>query len=101
MNKVENIEQHWRLLVMMLKLIAADKKITQQVIASKTGLDQAAISRALSGRICPSLRVFILIARAVGVNFFVEDQDSDTDLSLIMERAMTQLGRRPDKLPSN
>lgn len=49
----------------------------------------------------PTLTTFIEIANAIGVNFFFEDKKSKTDLSQIFEAAMTELGRRTEKLPKN
>lgn len=92
-------EQHWRLLVLMLKNIAKSKGITQDQIAEATGLQQANISRIFSMRYCPTLNNFIAIAQAVGVNFFFEDKEGTTDLAKDFEAAMEELGRRPDKLP--
>ena len=95
-----NIQQA-RLLVNMLKLIARKKGITQEMIAEKTGMQQSNIARIFSLKYSPTLQNFIAIAKAVEVNIFIEDKDSDTDLSILFEQAMTELGRRPDKLPQN
>lgn len=43
----------------------------------------------------------VQVANAIGVNFFFEDRESLSDLNLAFERAMEQLGHRPDKLPKN
>lgn len=94
-------EQHWRLLVLILKNIAEDKGITQQQIAAETGLHQSSVSRFFQAKFKPGLDVFLTIAKAVKVNFFFEDQESITDLNIIFEKAMEQLGRRPDRLPKN
>lgn len=94
-------EQHWKLLVLLLKNIAKTKGITQEKIAEETGLQQANISRIFSLKYCPTLQSFIAIARAVGVNFFFEDKDSNTDLSNDFNAAMEELGRRPGSLPMN
>ncbi len=50
---------------------------------------------------CPTLNNFIVIARAVVVNFFFEDKEGTTDLAKDFEAAMEELGRRPDKLSMN
>lgn len=93
--------EHWRILVQLLKEIAEEKGITQLEIAEKTGYQRSNISRVFSLRYTPRLDVFLNIAKAVGVNFFFEDQDSIADLNLLFERAMTALGRRPLKGESN
>lgn len=95
-----NIQQS-KLLVNMLKQIAKNKGITQEMIAEKTGMKQSNIARIFSHKYSPTLQNFIAIAKAVEVNIFIEDKDSDTDLNKLFEQAMTELGRRPDKLPKN
>ena len=94
-------ENSWKVLVLMLKNIAEDKGITQEQIAEATGLQQSNISRLFSIRYCPTLQTFLAIATAIGVNFFFEDKESKTELNVMLERAMSELGRRPDKLPKN
>jgi len=94
-------KKYWQSLVLLLKEIAAEKKISQNDIAEKTGLKQENISRFFSLGTCPSLRIFLSIAQAIGVNFYFEDKDGTSDLNLAFERAMTELGRRHDKLKNN
>ena len=94
-------EQPYRLLVILLKAVAKDKGITQEEIAQKTGLLQSNVSRVFSLAYVPRLDTFLAIAGAIGVNFFLEDKEGTTDLSVMFEKAMTELGRRPDKLPKN
>jgi len=100
MNKANNNEQ-WQLLVLLLKNIAEDKGITQQQIADKTGLHRSSIARFFQAKFKPGLDVFLEIAKAVNVNFFFEDKESKTDLNKMFEKAMEQIGRRPDKFPKN
>lgn len=98
----ENLEsEHWKVLVLLLKNIAVEKNITQQDIADKTGLIRSNVSRMFSLKYCPSLTIFLAVANAVGINFFFEDKDGKTDLSITFEKAMTELGRRPDRLDNN
>ncbi len=94
-------EQHWKLLVQLLKEIADEKGITQLEIAEKTGLLQSNISRTFSLLVIPRLDTFLAIARAIGVNFFIEDREGKTELNVLFEAAMAELGRRPDDLPKN
>ena len=91
----------WQLLVLILKNIAEEKGITQQQIADDTGLHQSSVARFFQAKFKPGLDVFLEIAKAVKVNFFFEDKESKTDLNAIFEKAMEQLGRRPDKFPKN
>jgi hypothetical protein len=59
------------------------------------------VARVFGLKYSPSLHTFLEIAKAVGVNFFFEDKDGKSDLNLLFERAMEQLGRRADRLPKN
>lgn len=97
----KNQNEQWMLLVLLLKKIAEKKGITQGQIADKTGLLQSNISRFFSLKYKPTLDTFLQISKAIKVNFFFEDQESQTDLNLAMEQAMEELGRRPNKLPKN
>ena len=86
---------HWLVLVYLLREIALDKGITHRQIAEKSGLQPGNVSRILTGRYVPRLDIFLKVAQAIGVNFFLEDRESRSDLNQMMERAMEQLGRRP------
>jgi transcriptional regulator with XRE-family HTH domain len=102
MSQQENSnEQHWQLLVLILKEVADAKKITQEQIALETGLQQSSVSRFFSLKWNPQLGTYLKIAKALKMNIFFEDQESTTELNLIFEKAMESLGRRTDKLPKN
>ena len=99
---IDNKEnEQWMLLVLLLKEIAESKGITQQEIADKTGLLQSNISRFFALKDKPTLDTFLQVAKAVKVNFFFEDKESNTDLNQCFENAMEKLGRRPDNLSKN
>jgi DNA-binding phage protein len=93
--------EHWEVLVSMLRVIAEEKKISQIEIAKRSGLIQSNISRMFALEYKPNLDTFLKVANAIEVNFFFEDKDSTTNLNQLFEKAMTQLGRRPDRLPKN
>lgn len=99
----ETNEQQWKLLVLLLKEIAIQKHGTgwQTHLAENTPFAQSNISRMFGLRYTPSLSNFIIIAKALKVNFFFEDRESTTDLNAAFESAMEALGRRVDKLPKN
>lgn len=101
MSKNKNKNEQWMLLVLLLKEIAEQKGITQGQIAEKTGLIQSNVSRFFSLKYKPTLDTFLQVSKAIGVNFFFEDQDSKTDLNQAMEKAMESLGRRVNQLPKN
>ena len=92
-----NNPEHWKVCVLLLKEIAAHKGLTIQAVADRAGLHRSNVSRTFALTYCPTLPMFLKIAQAVGVNFFFEDQDSDTPLNVLFEQAMDQLNRRPDK----
>lgn len=94
-------EQQWQLLVVILKKIAEEKGLSQLEIAKKTGLKTSNLSRMFGLQYCPNLRTFVKVAKAIGINFFFEDKESDTDLTKVFEAAMEELGRRPGKLPKS
>jgi DNA-binding phage protein len=99
--KNQKDEQQWMLLVLLLKEIADSKGITQNQIADQTGLLQSNISRFFSLKYKPTLDTFLQVANAINVNFFFEDKDGQSDLNKSFEKAMIQLGRRPDRLAKN
>lgn len=81
-------------LCLFLKLEAEAKGITQQQLADKCGWHQQTVQRMLSGKFSPSLDNFIKLADAIGVNFFMESKDSNTDANQLFEKAMDHVGRR-------
>ena len=94
-------EQQWQLLVLLLEDIAKQKKITHQQIADSTGLMRSNVTRLFSLKYTPTLKTFLIVAKALNVNFFFEDKESKTDLNKAFENAMEKLGRRADKLSKN
>lgn len=101
MSRNEFNDQQWQLLVLLLRKIAEQKGISQNKIAELTGLKQSNISRMFALKFPPSMRVFLKVASAIDVNFYFEDRAGQTDLNKAFEAAMSELGRRPDKLPQN
>lgn len=89
-----NYDYGWQLFVLLLKHMANQKGITYQQIADETGLKQPNVARIFSCKYKPNLDLFIRIAKAIGVNFYFEDQDGGSDLNVAFEKAMNELGRR-------
>lgn len=85
MDRQQSNEQHWKLLVLFLREIAESKGISQQEIANRTGMLRTNINRVFNMKYCPKLDTFILIANAIGINFFFEDKESTTELNEIFE----------------
>lgn len=91
----------WKVFVLLIKRIAESKGITAEEIATRTGLHGSHIRRMFQLKYCPSLQNFLTVLKAVEVNIFFEDRENKTDLNVLFEKAMSELGRRPDKLPKN
>lgn len=94
-------DEQWKLFILILAEVAKDKKITQLEIANRTGLHPSNVNRFFSMKYAPTLPLFLKMCRAVGVNLFLDNKDSDTDFNQLFEKAMAELGRRPDMLPKN
>lgn len=101
MSPNEANEQHWKLLVLLIREIATEKGISISEIAEKCNMKQPSVSRIFSLKYSPTMENFIKICNAVKVNFFFEDKESKTDLSEMFNRAMDALGRNPENLPQN
>ena len=100
-NKNNQNEQQWKLLVLLLKEIAESKGITQNQISEIAQIEQSTVSRMFGLKFKPTIDTFLPVAKAINVNFFFADKDGKADMNVVFEKAMTKLGRRPDKLPKN
>lgn len=101
MESNNNQGEHWKVFVFLLDEIRKQNGQTMQDVADKTGILQSHVARFFSAKYKPALPLFLDVAKAVGVNFFFESKNSNTDLNKAFEQAMERLGRRPDKLPKN
>ena len=99
-NPIPESEQ-WKLFVLLLDEIRTQKKLSNLKVAELSGIAPAHTSRFFSCKFEPKIGTFLKIAKAVGVNFFFEDQNSKLDFNLAIENAMKRLGRRSYKLPQN
>jgi transcriptional regulator with XRE-family HTH domain len=63
----------WESLVIQLRQIAEEKRITQEMIADKTGMLQSNISRIFSLKYVPTLQTIVLIASAIDVELTLEE----------------------------
>lgn len=68
----KTLKNNWKQIISDLKSIAAEKGITQEEIAEKTGLIQSNISRLFSLKYCPTLNTLALICDAVGVEIKIK-----------------------------
>lgn len=101
MSNQNNQDQQWKLLVLLLKEIAESKGITQNQIGEIAEMHQSHVSRFFGLKFPPNMNTFLKVAKAINVNFFFEDKDGKADMNVVFEKAMTELGRRPDNLPKN
>jgi transcriptional regulator with XRE-family HTH domain len=97
------MENNWKAMVLLLREVALDKKITHEQIAEKIGVKKSNVSRVFSLKYCPSMDLFLKISMAIGINFFFEDKEDKSDLNVCFERAIEELGRRlsNERLKSN
>lgn len=91
----------WQLMVLTLKEIASDKKITHEMIAERAGMARDNVTRFFSAKHKPNLDMFLTIAKTIGVYFYFEDKDGTSDLTRSFDRAMTELGRRGEIMSRN
>lgn len=90
-------EQQGAALQLLLKQIALQKGLTNQMIADRIGWTQGNVNRILNAKYSPTLANFLELAKAIEVNFFFEDKDGTTELTVAFEAAMDELGRRKPK----
>jgi hypothetical protein len=93
--------KNWKVFVLFLEQIAIQKKLSKNEIARRTGFDEANIRRIFNLKFCPTMRVFLALSQAVGINFFFEDKEGTSELNVAFEKAMQELGRRENPLRSN
>lgn len=87
-----NNDAQWQVLVLLVRKIAEEKKMTHEQIAEKAGLQRQTVGRIFSLKFSPQLRVFVRVADAVGCRFFLQDRESNSDLNRLMNEAMDELG---------
>lgn len=97
----QNQNEQWMLLVFLLDEIRKQKGLSINDVAERSETPQGHVSRFFSCKFEPKFGNFLKFSKAIGVNFFFEDQEGKTNLTLATEQAMEQLGRRDDKLPKN
>jgi DNA-binding phage protein len=70
-------EEKWKILILLLREIAKEKKITHLDIAIKTGMDRAHITHIFNLKNKPGIDTVFKIASAVGVNISVKTRDGE------------------------
>lgn len=75
MNNESPNEEHWMLLVLLLREICEERNISQQELAETTGLKQSNISRLFALKYCPNLRTYMTVADALGLNVYFTSRE--------------------------
>jgi len=70
-------EEKWKILILLLRQIAKEKKITHWDIAIKTGIDRAHITHIFNLRNKPGIDIVFKIASAIGVNFSISTNNGE------------------------
>lgn len=91
-------DAQWKVFVLLLKKIAEQKGISFGEIEEKSGVDSEKFFNLSTP---PRFDHFLKVAKAIQINFFIEDREGKTELNKLFESAMEYLGRRPDKFPKN
>ena len=60
-----NQNQDWKTLILQLKKVAENQKITHLQIANKCGLHRSNVTRIFSLKICPSLENYLKVKNAI------------------------------------
>lgn len=96
-------DEQWKLFVLLLKELAIKKygKSYANKLAEETGFHYNNIYRMFDCKYKITLANFLKLAKPLGINFFFQSRDEETNLNLAFEKAMEELGRRIDKLPKN
>lgn len=80
----EKIKTARLLLLQYLKKVMAEKGITQEQVAQRTGFTQGNVSRILGGRYSPSLDNLLALCEAIDCFVFVLDKAADDELAEAM-----------------
>lgn len=83
----------WKLLVLMLKEILAEKSINYEEVEKLTGVKSTNISRLLNENFkhTPNLRTFLTVADAAGVKLTFVDDQKTVDLQEVFKTANIKL----------
>lgn len=95
------MEEHWKVFARLLKHTAESKNISIAGLARDTEMSRSTINRFFNLEFCLRFDYVLRIMKALELNIFIETRDSDTDINKLFEKAMDDLGRRPDNFPKN
>ena len=66
--------EHWKVLVLLLKEVAEQKKLTKQEVADTAGITQSNLSRLFAVKYKPNLDLFLRVANAVGLHVYLDNK---------------------------
>lgn len=81
------------MLCQYLKEVAAERGITHEMIAERTGFQRANVSRMLAGKYSPTLDNFLTLCQAIGVYVFIIDKTDDSPLAETMRKRWDRPGQ--------
>jgi transcriptional regulator with XRE-family HTH domain len=74
MNQHNPENEHWKVLVLLLKEVAEQKNLTQQQVADTVGITQSNLSRLFAVKYKPNLDLFLRVANAVGLHVYLDNK---------------------------
>tara|TARA_A100000171_G_C2111354_1_gene135224 strand:+ start:608 stop:946 length:339 start_codon:yes stop_codon:yes gene_type:complete len=100
-NNKNEPSEHWKVFALFFQEAMKDKEMNSSQLAEKIGVHRSTLKRFFDLDFPLKFDVILKIVHALELNLFFESRNSETDLNQLFEKAMTELGRRPDKLPKN
>lgn len=88
------MEYNSKIFIQLLEEIRLQKSISKYSISKKTNLSEMTIKRTLEMETEPSLSNFLAIAKALGLHFYFESKNSETDLNKCIENAKEKIDRK-------
>lgn len=100
---IEPIPQYnqWEVFALFFKNAMEAKGMKPSQLAAKIGASPSTITRFFDLEFCIRFDYILKIVNALELNIFFETRDESAEINKWFEDAMTELGRRPDKLPKN
>ena len=92
---------HSKVFVRLIKLLLDEKGITNYAVAKKLAISKSTVANWFEGTTVPSLDNFLRLAKLAEVNFFFSSKEDGAPLNALFNKAMEQIGRRPEKLNNN
>ncbi|MFL9834985.1 hypothetical protein [Chryseobacterium terrae] len=87
------MENNSKILIRFLETLATDKGYSRYKISKEIGCSESSVKRFFEFEGSPSLDLFLSISSLVGVNFFFEDKESESErpLHILFNQALDSL----------